>query len=190
MTDRDGVRFLEQEFQSSLNRSRSKSRDLDELLRFVQDEAAAFCESGNDVLSSAVLALEYKKGSRDYVFTQVRGTQEYASTVTDFIRRTLEEGGIPPKDRARQILLTDELFALCCRVCEEGADIKVACAILPEEHTIHLRMFAPMGGKDPLTNREDLAGRNAASYIRTHTQRVSFEAGIDRDLVEIVSELP
>ncbi len=189
MVNREGERFLDQEFQSALNRSRSKTRGVQELLRFVQDEAAAFCESGNDVMSSAELALEYNKGSRDYVFTMVEGKPESASTVTEFVRKTLEDGGISPKDRAKLILLGDELFALCCRVCEAEADIKVACAIMPEENSVHLRMFAPMGGKDPLIGTDNPTAESAASYIRSHTKRIAFEAGIDRDMVEIVSEL-
>ena len=189
LSNREGEKFQEQEFQSVLNRSRSKTKDTEELLRFVQDEAAAFCESGNDVLVSAELALEYKRGNRDYVFTLVEGKPEFSSVVTEFLRKTLEEGGLSPRDRAKQLLLADELFALCCRVCESGADIKVACAVFPEENSVHLRMFAPLGGKDPMTGGDDAAAGNAANYISTHTRRVSFEPGIERDMIEIVSDL-
>lgn len=189
MENRDGERFRDQELQSALNRSRSRTRTMEEQLRFMQDEAAAFCESGNDVLSSAGLALEYKKGSKDYVYIVVQATAEYAPTVTEFLRKTLEERGVAAKDRARLILLGDELFALCSRVCEDEADIKVACALMPEESAVHIRMFAPMGGRDPLEIREDPAGESAASYIRAHTRRAAFEAGTDRDMAEIVSDL-
>ena len=153
------------------------------------DEAAAFCEKREDVLCSAAIALEYQKGNRDYIFTLVRGAPEYAPDVTEFMRRTLEEGGIPPRERAKQILLADELFALCCRCCKEEADVKVECAILPDENTIHLRMFAPMDGRDPLSAIETPAGESASNYIRTHTKRVAFEAGIERDMIEIISDL-
>ncbi len=189
MENRNGEKFRDQELQSALNRSRSKTRTMEEQLRYLQDEAAVFCESGDDVLSSAGLALEYKKGSRDYVYIMVQGTPEYAPTVTEFLRKTLEERGVAPKDRARVILLGDELFALCSRVCEKEADIKVACALMPEESAVHIRMFAPMGGRDPLDNRDTPASENAGNYIRTHTRRAVFEAGTDRDMVEIVSEL-
>ncbi len=189
MENRERVRFREQELQSALNRSRSKTRSLEELLRYMQDEAAVFCESSSDLLSSAVLALEYKKGNRDYVFIVVRGTAEYAANVTEFIRKTLEERGITPKDRAKQILLADELFALCCRICAHEADIKIACAVFPEDNAIHLRMFAAMGGRDPLEIKDSPAEENAANYIRNHARRTSFEAGTDRDMVEIISEI-
>ena len=141
------------------------------------------------MLSFAAIALEYKKGNRDFVYTLVHGSPEYASSVTEFMRKTLEEGGIAPKDRARQILLADELFALCCRVCEEETDVKVECAIMQEDRQIHIRMFAPMGGRDPLKTAEDDAGGNAANYIRNHTKRAAFESGIDRDMIELVAEL-
>ena len=190
MENRDGEKFLDQELQSALNRSRTKTHSLEELLRFIQDEAAVFCESGNEVLSSVELTLEYNKSSRDYVFIVVQGTPELASTVTGFIRKTLDEGGISSKDRAKLILLADELFVLCSRACEKGADIKVACGILPEEKSVHLRMFAPMGGKDPLSSGDNAMAESAAGYIRSHTKRTTFEAGIERDMVEIVSELP
>ena len=34
-----------------------------------------------------------------------------------------------------------------------------------------------------------VAGESAASYIRVHTRRAAFEAGTDRDMAEIVSDL-
>lgn len=182
--DREGKKFHEKELQSVLNRSRSKTHGMEELLRFVQDEAAVFCERGDDVLSSAMLALEYEKGSRDYIFTLVPGSAEYAPAVTEFMRKTLTEGGIEARAQAKQILLTDELFTLCCRVCEKDAEIKLECAIRPEENTMHLRMLAPMGGRDPMHS-----GENAADYIRSHTRHSAFEAGIDRDMVEIETAL-
>lgn len=184
MTDREGKPFSEQALLSALNRSRSKTRGTEELLRFMQDEAAAFCERGDDVLSSAMIALEYEKGSRDYIFTLVQGNVEQTGAVTNFMRKTLSDGGVEAKAQAKQILLAEELFALCCRVCEKDAEVKIECALRQEEATMHLRMFAPMGGKDPLQERG-----SAADYIRTHTRRAAFEAGIDRDLVEIESEL-
>ncbi len=190
MQDRAGDRFADQEFQSALNRSRTKTRSTEELLAFVQNEAAAFCESGADVVNSAAIALEYKKGNKDFIYIMVQAAPEDAAIVTDFMRRTLEDGGVSPKDRAKQILLTDELFSLCCRVCSREAEVKVECAILQEERAIHVRMFAPMGGKDPLIQGEDTVGGSAASYIRSHTKRVGFEAGIERDMAEIVMELP
>ena len=189
MLDREGKRFGDQEFRSVLNRSRSKVRDVEELLRFVEDEAAAFCESSSDVLSSAMLALEYRKGSQDYVYTMVQCSTENAPLVTDFVRKTLEEAGLSPKERAMHMLLTDELYALCCRYCPEGEDMKLACGILPEENAVHLRVFAPLGGRDPLRPGEDGSGADAASYIRGHTRRVNFEAGIERDMVELVCDL-
>ena len=189
MTNREGERFRDREFQSALNRSRTRSRGTEEALRFIRDEAAAFCESGDDVLSAAVIALQYNKGNRDFIFTLVHSVPEEAPLVTEFMRKTLEENGIAPKDRARQILLADELFALCCRACRKETDVKVECAIKPEENLLHLRLFAPMGGNDPLGGGEGSAGGSAANYIRTHTRRAAFEAGIDRDMLEIISEL-
>ncbi len=189
MVNRDGEQFGVQEFQSILNRSRSKTHSTEEILHFVQDEASAFCESGDDVLSSAAIALEYKKGNREYVYTIIRGTPDYASIVTEFMRKTLDEGGIAPKDQAKHILLADELFAICCRVCREESDIKLECAIKRDDNQINIRMFAPMDGNDPLKTNENDAGGAAANYIRTHTRRAAFESGIDRDMIEIAADL-
>ncbi len=183
MTDREGKPFSEQALLSALNRSRSRTRGTEELLRFVQDEAAAFCERGDDVFSSAMIALEYEKGNRDYIFTLVQGNVEQTGAVTDFMRRTLSDGGVEVKAQAKQILLAEELFALCCRVCEKDAEVKIECA-LRQEAAMHLRMIAPMGGKDPLQERG-----SAADYIRAHTRRAACEAGSDRAMVEIESEL-
>ncbi len=189
MVDRNGQNFGEQAFQAALNRSRSQTRTMEETLHFVQDEAAVYCESGNGVLSSAAISLEYEKGNRDYIFTQVPGTAEYAPVVTEFMRKTLVEGGVSPKDMAKQVLLSDELFALCCRASERQSDIKVECAIRPDENTVSVRMFAPMGGKNPLEFSENAADGNAANYIRSHTHSFSFQSGLDRDAVEFTSEL-
>ncbi len=189
MTNRDGEHFRDREFQSALNYSRSHSRSTEEVLRFVQDEAAAFCESGDDVLSSAAIAVEYVKGNSDFIFTLVRSMPEEAPLVTEFMRKTLEEAKIEPKFRAKHILLAEELFALCCRACGTDTDVKVECAIKKDENILHLRMFAPTGGKDPLSIHGDAAGASAANYIRTRTKRAAFEAGIERDMLEIISEL-
>ena len=61
--------------------------------------------------------------------------------------------------------------------------------VKPEENILHLRMFAPMDGKDPLDIGSDASGGAAANYIRTHTKRATFEAGVGRDMLEIISEL-
>ena len=190
LMNREGEAFRERELQAALNRSRSRAGSPSQLLSFIQDEAAAFCERGEDVTWSASMSLEYRKGSRDFIFTLVKGTPEHAPEVTEFMRKNMEDGGIAPRDRAKQILLAEELFTLCCRVCKENADIKIECAIRQEEHVLQLRMFAPMGGQDPLYSGNSEADGNASNYIRTHTRRAVFEAGIERDMVEIVSELP
>ena len=189
MRNRDGEFFRDRELLSALNLSRSQCRGTDELLHFVRNEAEAFCESGDDVLSSAAIALEYVKGNRDFIFTLVRSVPEEAPLVTEFMRKTLDEWKIDPKERAKQILLADELFALCCRACETETDVKVECAVKPDENALHLRMYAPMGGSDPLAVSGDASGGSAANYIRTHTKRAAFEAGIERDMIEIVSTL-
>ena len=48
MTNRDGEEFRERELQAALNRSRSRTSGPAELLHFVQDEAAAFCERAKE----------------------------------------------------------------------------------------------------------------------------------------------
>ena len=188
MQNSDGELFRDTELLSVLNRSRNQCRSAEELFSFVQNEAAAFCNSGDDVLSYAGIALEYIKGNRDFVFTLVRSVPEEAPLVTEFMRKTLEEGKIAPKDQAKHILLADEMFTLCCRACGTETDVKIECAIKPEEGILHLRMFAPMGGKDPLDIGNDAAGGVAANYIRTHTKRATFEAGVGRDMLEIITE--
>lgn len=187
--NRDEQRFDDQAILTVLNRSRTMTGSTEELIPFVKNEVAAFCESSDDMLNAAAIALEYKKGNRDFIFTLVRGTPEESSKVTEFMRKILEVAGVPQIDWARQILLADEMFVLCCRACVKETDIKLECAIKSEENLLHLRMLAPMGGQDPLQSGQDDAGGTAANYIRTHTLRAAFEAGIDRDLLEIVSEL-
>lgn len=189
LTNRNGEEFKDREFQSVLNRSRSHSDGAEELLEFVQIEAAAFCGNRDDMMSSAAIALEYNRGNSAFTFTLVRASTEDAPFVTEFMRKTLEDGKVAPKAFAMQILLAEELFALCCRFCEANADIKVECAVKREEHVLHLRMFAPMDGNNPFTDYGRGSDGSAANYIRTHTKRVTFEAGIDRDMLEIVSEL-
>ncbi len=189
MEDENGTPFGGEALATALNLSREKTRSMDEMLRFLRDEAASFCASEESLLSYASIALEYRKGNKDYVFTTVPGTTESAPAVTQFVRRTMESGGIDQRVSAKQILLADELFNLCCHSCAEGAEIKVECAIRQIEKTVHMRMLAPLGGVDPLERGEDDPGRSAAEYIRAHAKRCEFQAGIDRDMVEVVSPI-
>ncbi len=189
MRDREGEAFRERELLSALNRSRSRSGEPEETLRYIQDEAAAFCENGNDVLSSAAMVLEYRKGDRDFVYTVVPAAPSSACAVTGFLRRTLEENGISPRDGAGAILLAEEAFTLCCRACGEEAGIRAECAVKKEEKAVHLRLFAPMGGRDPLSAGDDAVSGSAAQYIRGHVRRAAFEAGAAQDMLEIVCGL-
>ncbi|MBQ9459193.1 MAG: serine/threonine-protein phosphatase [Oscillospiraceae bacterium] len=189
MTNDSGVRFGEGELLSALNRSREKARSTEEMVRFMEDESAAYCANGESVLCYAALSLEYLKGSRDYIFTTVPGSSEYASAVTEFMRKALDDAGVAPKAKAKQILLTDEMFTLCCRCCDEQSEIKVECAIRTGENVVSVRMFAPMGGNNPFEKDDGESGGSAADYIRAHTLRAEFQAGIDRDMVEIASAI-
>lgn len=189
LTDRDGETFGAKALPVSLNRSRSRTESPEELLRFIHDEAAAFCESGDDVLLTAAVALEYRACGGDAAVITVSGTPEEAPRVTEFLRKTLEDSGVPAKDCARPILLGEELFTLCCRACRGAAEVRVECAPAPAENAFRLRVTAPMGGSDPLCADFPGAGGEASAFIRAHAGHAAFEPGAGGDTLDIVFNL-
>ncbi len=189
MQDKDGGFFREQELQAALNRSRGKARTSKEVLKFVADEAAVFCEREEDVLSYAAISFSYQKGNRDFIYKVVHGEAESAPVVTDFLKKAFEDGGVGQADRARIVVMTDELFALCCRFCAPQTNIKVECAIPAEGTQVGVRMIAAMNGVNPLEATGDPTADSAAEYIKSHADQTDFKSEHGRDTVSIVCML-
>ena len=186
LTDREGVPFRDQAFRAALNRSRSKAREPEEILRFTADEAAAYCDRSADLLGYAALVLEYRKGTRELAHCEVPAVPSSAAEVAAFLKRQFEENGIQRRYYARTAVLVDELFALCCRRSAPGSLVNTECGVAPDGQSVTIRMAAATGGVNPLDSGGDEASENAASFIQSQAYYVTFKAGQERDTITMV----
>ncbi len=186
MRGRDGTAFREQELRAVLNRSRSRAREPEEILRFTADEAAAFCPSDAGRIGYAALVLEYRKGDKELAHCEVPAVPSSAGQVTAFLNQRFADNGIRRRDYARVAVLVDELFALCCRCCAPEATVITECGIAPDGQSVTIRMRAPLGGRDPLEAADDDVTGSAAEFIRSQVDYLTFKAGEEQDTLTAV----
>lgn len=186
LTDREDAPFRDQALRAALNRSRSKAREPEEILRFTADEAAAYCDRSADLLGYAALVLEYRKGTRELAHCEVPAVPSSAPEVAAFLKRQFEENGIQRRHYARTAVLVDELFALCCRRSAPGSLVNTECGVAPDGQSVTIRMAAATGGVNPLDPGGDEASENAASFIQGQAYYVTFKAGQERDTITMV----
>lgn len=190
MTDREGVPFREKALQMALNRSRAREDGLEQTLRFLADEAKAYCDSESDVKDFAALLLEFRKtaseGRELTVFASASSVQE----ALGFVKSRMEENGKRPREYAPLVVLAEEVFTLCCRKCAKGGSISLSCAVSPDTESATLRLRAPFGGKNPLDPTESGPDGQAAEYITNQAEFVQFKADDSDDTLMIVWFFP
>ena len=154
-----------QRLRADLNTSRSKNLDSGELLRFVADHALAHCSSGRDNGGFALLTLLFCKGDKELAHCDVPARPECAGEVTAFLKKQFEDNGIDKRHYAREAVVVDEVFALCCRRAEPDSHVKMC---------IRDSQYAQRADRRLGIAHAGLAGGGAASavrYIRTITER-------------------
>ena len=181
-----GVPFEKQELRAVLNRSRSKAHTPEEILRFTADEAAAYCERDAGLEGYAALMLEYRKGDKELAHCEVPAVPAAAGEVTAFLNKRFADNGIQRRKYARVAVLVDEMFALCCRKCGEGASVMVECGIAPDGQSVTVRMSAPLNGIDPLEEPEGEVADAAAAFIQDQAEYLTFKPGEERDTLTAV----
>ena len=188
----EGTPFKEKELRIALNRSRGKTDSPAELVRFVRDEALAYCETDADLPGYSALALEYRRGTGDLAFCELPASPLSAPSVTAFLRHSCLDNALPAKSVARLLVIADELFALCCRKCVKGGErdeIRVECAVAPDGELLTVRMSAALAGNNPLTDAQGDADRTVSEFIHKSAEFIRFQAGAERDTLTVVYPL-
>ena len=179
-----GNAFGEQALRDALNQSRTQKEPADSM-RYVAEEAAAFCPADDAHDGYAALLLEYRKGEKTLAHLRVPATPDYAAEVLDFLKSRLDENGIQRKHYARIAVLVDELFALCCRKQTDDEEIDVECGVAPDAQSVTIRVTGSFQGKDPLEENDGPA-LQSADYIQNHGDYISFKPGEEKDFISVV----
>lgn len=181
----DGTEYGTQQLRADLNTSRSKNLDDRQLLRFMRERAAQYCgELENSAF--AMLTLLYCKGDKELAHCDVPAKAEYAQEVLEFLKKQFAENGIQKRHYARQAVIMDEVFALCCRKATPDSRIMVECGIAPDAQMVNIRVTAVLGGVDPMQNAQMEVERNAVQFIQEHADYVTFKPGTEWDTLTVV----
>ncbi len=186
LQDRDGEAYGGQQLRADLNTSRSKNLDGGELLRFVADKALVHCGSSAENGGFAMLTLLFCKGDKELAHCDVPARPEYASEVTEFLKKQFEDNGIDKRHYAREAVVVDEVFALCCRKAEPDSHVMVECGVAPDAQMVNIRVTAVLGGVDPMESTDADPTENAVSFIRDNADYITFKPGEERDTITIV----
>lgn len=179
--DQSGTAFREHALRSALNRSRKHEEDLETMLSFISDEAAAFCTTDAEVPGYAMLLIEYRKGNKDLAHLEELAVPEAAGRVAAFLKKQFAQNGIEPKRYAKVAVVADEMFALCCRRLPDYAHITTECGLAPDGQSVTIRISAPLGGTDPMENAADEVDQSSIDFISAQTDFISFKPGAERD---------
>ncbi len=179
-----GRSFGEQALREALNQSR-RQKEPEDSLRYLAEEAAAFCPADDAHDGYAALLLEYRKGEKELAHIRVPGTPDHAEEVMTFLKSRLDENGIQRKHYARIAVLVDELFALCCRKQKDEGELDVECGVAPDAQSVTIRVTGSFQGKDPLEENDGFAFQSA-DYIQNHGDFVSFKPGEEQDSISVV----
>ena len=184
---RDSEEFGDRRLQASLNASRSKHMNLEELLTYLHSEGKTFAERPRSVGGFALLALDYLRSRKVLAHCVVARDRNGAMELSAFLKRQLQENGYDQKTVAQVAVLADEVFSLCCR---QRADslITVECAVDKKQQVVTLNWKSNFGG-DPLQVREGTDSELALQYIRSAAKEITFCQGELQDVLTIVKQL-
>ena len=182
--------YGEQELRATLNLSAHRGLEPENVLSFLQTEAAAFCQREQDRLGYAALLLEFQKGDKELAHCEVPGQPAYAGDVAAFLKKQFTDNGISQRNCARAAVIVDEIFALCCRqIRAAGSTVMVECGIAPDAQMVNIRVTAMLGGVSPLEDEEGSPTGEAAAFVLNQADYVTFKAGEDgsqRDTLTVV----
>ena len=186
LQNRDSHPYGDQQLRADLNTSRSKNLDSEQLLRFVADSALAYCEDPQQNSGFALLTLLFCKGDKELAHCDVPARPEYAGEVTEFLKKQFADNGIDKRHYAREAVVVDEVFALCCRKAAPDSHIMVECGVAPDAQMVNIRVTAVLGGVDPMESENVKTEENAVSFIRDNADYITFKPGEERDTITIV----
>ena len=188
LEDAQGTAYGVRQMRADLNTSRSKGLSGQELLQFVSDNAIVYSQDMQAKDGYALLMLLFCKGDKELAHCDVPARPEYAAEVAGFLKKQFADNGIDRRHYAREAVLVDEMFALCCRKAQAGSNVMVECGVAPDAQMVNIRITAVLGGIDPLETENGTA-ENAVDFIRDNADYVTFKAGEERDTITMVSFL-
>ncbi len=186
LTDRSGTPYGNQQLRADLNTSRSKNMESEELLQFVAGHAMVYCDDLKENGGFAMLTLLFCKGDKELAHCDVPAKPEYAGEVTAFLKKQFADNGIDKRHYAREAVVVDEVFALCCRKAAKDSHIMVECGVAPDAQMVNIRVTAVLGGVDPMKPENIETEENAVDFIRDNAEYITFKAGEERDTITIV----
>ncbi|MBR3570731.1 MAG: serine/threonine-protein phosphatase [Oscillibacter sp.] len=178
-----GVSFGEQGLRTALNRSAKRGGEPSEILRRIVDAAASWVGPQSPLPGFAAVLLEYLRSRTDLPSCDLPSAPESVPQLTEFLRKQCEENGVRGRNYTRLSVMTEELFALCCRY--SNGLIRTECAVAPNGDSVNIRMSADMGGRNPLENTDDMTAENAAEFIFAHADYTQFQSEDGEDSVSM-----
>lgn len=180
-----------QQMRADLNISRSKDLSDGGLLPFMRDRALTYCgdqEHADQPVNNgfAMLSLLFCKGNKELAHCDVPARPEYAGTVTAFLKKQFEDNGISKRHYARQTVVVDEVFALCCHKAVPDTRVMVECGVAPDAQMVNIRVAAALRGVDPIEGEHTGNVENAIAFIRENADYITFTSGNERDTITIV----
>lgn len=186
LTNHAGQVYGEHQLRADLNTSRGKNMDNEELLQFMNDHALVYCDDTKENGGFAMLTLLFCKGDKELAHCDVPARPEYAGEVTEFLKKQFADNGIDKRHYAREAVVVDEVFALCCRKAALDSRIMVECGVAPDALMVNIRVTAVLGGVDPMESENIETEENAVSFIRENAEYITFKPGEERDTITIV----
>lgn len=186
LKNQSNMAYTERQLQEDLNVSRNQALNGNDLLQFLHQKIQSYCPE-NHQYGFSMLSLLYCKGNKELAHCDVPAYPAYANDVTAFLKSQFEENHINKRHYARQAVIIDEIFALCCHQAVPDSHIIVECGIAPDAQMVNIRVAAALEGVNPLENAE--WAESAVKFIENNADYVTFKAGEDKDTITVVSFL-
>ncbi len=186
LTDWDEKPYGSQRLQADLNVSRGKNLENDGLLKFISEQALAYCDGTNKNCGFAMLSLLFCKGDKELAHCDVPALAEFVPEVTGFLKKQFDENGIGKRHYAKEAVIVEEVFALCCRKAEPESRVMVECGVAPDGQMVNIRVTAMLGGVNPIETAGEGMSGNAADFIQENADFITFKPGEERDTITLV----
>ncbi len=187
--DRSGVPFSQEQLRIALNEKQNRLGDLNSQLHSLKAAAGAYAGRSSAIEGYAILALEYRRRDKAQAHCLLTPNAAGSAALADFLRGQFEINGVSKGQAAQLIVLSDELFTLCCRRAPRDGRIMAECAMPPGEDLTILRLRGDFGGISPLEQLEDEAAEHAAAFITNHCDRTLFEHTESVDNITVLKRL-
>ena len=122
------------------------------------------CGSSAETVALPCSRLLFCKGDKELAHCDVPARPEYASEVTEFLKKQFEDNGIDKRHYAREAVVVDEVFALCCRKAEPDSHVMVECGVAPDAQMVNIRVTAVLAAWTRWKARALIRGKRGQLY--------------------------